>query len=178
MSQLIEKVDVKRIGDNGETSLGIIQLDGITFCGSVEDQEQKGKKVKHESRVSNGRYKLALRDSGGFNERYKLKYAHKGRDWHRGMLCVYSDDNWVLNCDDGKTFRYILIHTGNTDDHTSGCLLPNYVLDFLNDRGSRSGDAYEELYPILRDSIENSKYFDQWGHKYITIEYSDVEDGK
>lgn len=184
MAKLIKKLDVKRVGDNGETSLGVMQLDGVTFCGSVEDQEQKGSKVMHETRVSNGVYKLALRSSGGFHARYDKRYNRKdsrnfkGADWHRGMLCVYTDSGWVLNCTDGKRFQYILIHTGNTDDHTSGCLLPNYVLDFLNDKGSRSGDAYAAIYPILRDSIEASDKVDEMGNKYIEIEYSDVEDGK
>jgi hypothetical protein len=178
MGNLVEKVDVKRVGDNGETSLGVMYFDGIAKCGSVEDQEQKSDKIKHESRVSNGKYKLALRSEGSFHARYGKKYASKGADWHRGMLCVYSDDRWVLRCPDGKVFQYILVHTGNTDDHTSGCLLPNYVLDFLNDRGSRSGDAYEDIYPILRDSILASNLVDDWGNKYIEIEYSDVEDGK
>jgi hypothetical protein len=179
MGELVEKVDVKRVGDNGETSLGVMYLDGIAVCGSVEDQEQKGDKIKHESRVSNGVYKLALREEGGFHSKYKKRYDSKhGEGWHKGMLCVYTDKNWVLRCPDGKVFQYILVHTGNTDDHTSGCLLPNYVLDFLNDKGSRSGDAYEKIYPILRDSILNSDLVDEWGNKYIEIEYSDVEDGK
>lgn len=177
--QLVDKVDVKRVSDNGETSLGVIYLDGVAVCGSVEDQEQKGDKIKHESRVSNGKYKLALRREGSYNARYSKKYADRdGGKWHRGMLCVYTDKEWVLRCDDGKVFQYILVHTGNTDDHTSGCLLPNYVLDFLKDRGSRSGDAYDAIYPVLRDSIEASKLVDEWGNKYIEIEYSDVEDGK
>ena len=34
-------------------------------------------------------------------------------DMHKGML-------WVR---DIPGFEYILIHTGNTDEHTSGCLL-------------------------------------------------------
>ena len=34
-------------------------------------------------------------------------------DIHKGML-------WVRNV---PGFEYILIHTGNTDEHTSGCLL-------------------------------------------------------
>lgn len=179
MSELVKKVDVKRVGDSGEASLGVIYLDGIAICGSIEDQEQKGEKIKHETRVSNGVYKLALREEGGFHSRYKKKYDAKyGEGWHKGMLCVYTDDKWVLKCPDGKSFQYILWHIGNFDDDTSGCLCPNYVLDFKNDKGSRSGDAYVDLYPTLRDSILASDKVDEWGNKYIEIEYSDVEDGQ
>jgi hypothetical protein len=172
--KLVKKVQVKRVSDNGDTSLGIIYLDGIAFCGSVEDQEQKGDKVSAETRVSNGTYKLSLRNEGGYNSRYNKKYP----EMHRGMLCVHNDKDWKLNCPDGKLFQYILIHLGNTDDHTAGCLLPNYILDFQNDKGARSGDAYKRLYPILRDSIRNSDKVDDFGNKYIEIEYSDVEEGK
>ena len=181
---MAKKVQVKRIGDNGDTSLGVIYVDGIAVCGSIEDQEQKENKVMHETRVSNGTYRLALRKAGRFHTKYTSKYnskssrSYKGSDWHRGMLCVYNAANWVLNCPDGKKFQYILVHLGNTDDNTSGCLLPNYVLDFLNDKGSRSGDAYVDLYPVLRDAIEASDKVDEFGNKYIDIEYSDVEDGK
>lgn len=178
MTQLVKKVDVKRVSDDNETSLGVIYLDGLAKCGSIEDQEQKGDKVSGKTRVSNGIYKLSLRNEGGVNEKYKAKYndkssgSYKGDNWHRGMLCVNNAPNWSINCPDGKKFQYVLIHTGNTKDHTEACLLPNYVLDFLNDIGSRSGEAYEYLYPILRDSIEAS------AEGFIDIEYSDVESGK
>ena len=169
MADLVKKVDVKRVGDNGETSLGVMYLDGIAVCGSVEDQEQKDGKVMHETRVSNGVYRLSLREEGSFHARYKKRYDAK---------YVHNAKGWRLNCPDGISFRYILVHTGNNDDHTSGCLLPNYVLDFLNDKGSRSGDAYKKIYPIIRDSILASDKVDEFGNKYIEIEYSDVEDGK
>lgn len=181
---MAKKVQVKRISDNGDTSLGVIYIDGIAICGSIEDQEQKGDKVMHETRISNGTYRLSLRSAGSFHEKYKKRYnsvsskSYRGNNWHRGMLCVYNSKDWVINCPDGKKFQYILIHTGNSDDHTSGCLLPNYVLDFLNDIGSRSSEAYLKIYPILRDSIESSDKVDEFGYKYIDIEYSDVEEGK
>lgn len=184
MSKIIKKVDVLRFMDNDSSSLGIIQLDGQTFCGSVEDQEQKGSKVKGETRVSNGLFRLALRTAGGFHERYKARYnvktssKFKGEDWHRGVLAIYNDKDWKLNTCDGKTFQYVLIHIGNFHTDTEACLLPNYVLNFIKGSGSNSGQAYEDLYPILRDSIESSKLVDEFGNKYIEIEYSDIEPGK
>ena len=38
--------------------------------------------------------------------------------------------------------------------------------------------SFEDIYPIIRDSIEASCKKDDWGNNYIDIEYSDVEDGK
>jgi len=163
------KVQVKRISDNGRTSLGVLYIDGIAKCGTIEDREQKGSKVKGITRVSNGTYKLGLRSEGSFHSKYLSKY---GKDYHKGMLCIYNAPNWSLKCPDGKEFQYILIHLGNTDKDTEGCLLPNFVLDFANDKGSRSGDAYEHIYPILRDAILSNP------NGYIGIEYSDIEEGK
>jgi len=178
MTKLVEKVDVKRVGDNGKASIGVVYNDGIAFCFSIEDEEQKGAKVAKETRVSNGKYRLALRAEGGFNSKYAAKYAKNGKDWHKGMLCIYNAANWKLNCPDGKTFQYVLVHLGNFESNTDACLLVNYSADLSKYVGSNSGGAYEALYPILRDSILGSDKVDEFGHKYIEIEYSDIEDGK
>ena len=58
-----------------------------------------------------GTYKIELRKEGGggFHNKYKKKYG----SLHKGMLHVTNVPN----------FEYILIHTGNSDEHTAGCLL-------------------------------------------------------
>lgn len=177
--KLISKVDVKRVGDNDKVSLGVIYNDGIAFCGSVEDREQKGDKVKGSTRVGNGKYKLCLRKSGRHYEKFSSKW---GKDWFRGTPCVYTsiEDGYkyILDCPNGHRFMYIMVHTGNNDGHTEGCLLPNYSLDFKSDIGGNSMGAFKDIYSIWRDSIEASDKIDEWGNKYIEIEYSDVEDGK
>lgn len=159
------ELKVLRVSDSGEATLGVFYINGIAICGTVEDQEQEGDKVMHETRVPNGKYMVGLRDEGGYNEKYKSRYS----SFHKGMLCIYNKPNWIIE-NNGKKFQYILIHTGNSDDHTSGCLLPNYVLDFLNDTGGRSGDAYKHIYPIIAEAIERGEE--------VTIEYIDVETGK
>ena len=65
-----------------------------------------------------------------------------GADWHKGMLHVQ----------DVPGFEYILIHTGNTDEHTMGCLL---VADTSQQNITKDGfigasvDAYKRIYPSL-----------------------------
>jgi len=157
-------VTVKRIAENQKASLGTISFNSKVICGSVEDPYQETK-IKGNTRISNGKYKLALRDEGGFNSRYKIQFASKGKDWHKGMLCIYNMNNWVINCPDGKVFQYCLIHIGNSSIDTNGCLLPNMVLNFSNMNGSSSRVAYEKLYPILRDAILESE------KGYIEIEF-------
>ena len=67
-------------------------------------------------------------------------------------------------------FEWILIHTGNTDEHTAGCLLVGETQQDL-DKGKDgfvggSGDAYKKMYPKVRDALVA-------GEK-VTIKYSNV----
>lgn len=159
------QLTVLRLGDNGDTTVGAFYIDGVLKCGTIEDQEQKGDKVKHETRVPEGTYKVGLRAAGGFHNRYSRKFP----DIHKGMLCIYNQDNWKL-VENGKTFQYILIHLGNHDDNTSGCLLLNYGIDTGRYRGSRSGDAYKAIYPEIAEAIEKGEE--------VTMTYIDVEPGR
>ena len=68
------------------------------------------------------------------------------------------------------SFQYILIHTGNTDEHTMGCLLVNDAVSGKTFTGSSSRDAYVDLYPIIASAIERGEE--------VTIEYVDIEEGK
>lgn len=159
------KIEVNRFADNGEATLGILYIDGIFECFTVEDQEQKGDKVMHETRIPNGTYDLKLRNEGG----YSAKYAKKYGDLHKGMLCVHNQPNWKIELN-GKSFQYILIHTGNNDDHTSGCLLLNDAVSGSTFTGSSSVNAYKRIYPKI------AKFLLDGGD--VKIEYKDIEYGK
>ena len=61
-------------------------------------------------------------------------------------------------------FEYILIHCGNTDEHTAGCLLlgesqeNNQIM--TNGFIGKSTKAYKRLYPmIVKELIANKKVF-------------------
>jgi len=159
------KLTVKRLGDNGETTIGALYIDGIFKCFTIEDQEQKGAKVRGETRIPNGVYNVGLRKEGGFNAKYTERY----KAIHKGMLCIHNAPDWKVKAN-GKEFQYILIHTGNTDAHTMGCLLLNYSVDGSSFIGSNSGGAYKAFYPEIANEIFNGKE--------VTIEYTDIEDGK
>ena len=73
---------------------------------------------------------------------------------HRGMLHIVDVPN----------FEYILIHCGNTDEHTAGCLLlgesqeNNQIM--TNGFIGKSTKAYKRLYPmIVKELIANKKVF-------------------
>ena len=158
------KITVKRFADNGDTTLGILYINGIFECFTVEDEERAVKK-KGETRVPNGKYNINLREEGGYHSKYKVKYG----EIHKGMLCIHNAPNWKI-IKDGMEFQYILIHTGNTDEHTMGCLLVNDSVSGKTFTGSSSVDAYRDLYPKVAKALENGEE--------VTIEYIDIETGK
>jgi hypothetical protein len=158
------RLTVKRFADNGDTTLGILYVDGIFQCFTVEDEE-RATKVKGETRVPDGVYKVALRKEGGFHNKYTKKYGAM----HKGMLCIFNQPGWKIE-KDGMSFQYILIHTGNTDEHTMGCLLLNDAVSGSTFTGSSSVNAYKKLYPIIASEIERGGE--------VSIEYVDIETGK
>jgi len=158
------KLKVLRLGDNGETTLDAFYINGILKCGAIEDEE-RGTKVNGETRIPNGIYNVGLRKVGGFHNKYSQRYP----DIHKGMLCIYNAPEWKV-VGDNMSFQFILIHTGNTDKHTAGCLLLNDTIDFNKDRGSGSANAYKRFYPEIAAAIEAGEE--------VTIEYIDVETGK
>ena len=104
-----------------------------------------------------GTYQIKLRTEGGFHGRYTKRFA--GR--HKGMLHVINVPN----------FKWILIHTGNTDEHTAGCLLvgdsqENNVIikdGFIG----KSTNAYKRIYPPIAKALEKGEE--------VTIQYIDLD---
>jgi len=127
------------------------------LCYTLED-EYRDDKVMGETRVPSGSYKVTLRTTGGFNSRYEKKYG----EMHKGML-------WVR---DVPNFEYILIHTGNTDEHTAGCLLlgDSQQANFGTSDGfvGSSAKAYKRVYPAIAKALVEGEE--------VTITYVDFDD--
>ena len=113
------------------------------LCYTLED-EHREKKVSSETRIPAGTYRITLRTTGGFHGRYVKRYG----SMHKGML-------WVR---DVPGFEYILIHTGNTDEHTAGCLLvgDSQQANFGDSDGfvGSSTQAYKRIYPPIAEALE------------------------
>ena len=142
------KLEVLRFSSQIDSTSGILfeTTNGKrTFlCYTIED-EQRDVKVWGETRIPAGTYKLKLRTEGGFHNRYVSKYG----GWHKGMI-------WVQ---DVPGFEWILWHTGNTDEHTAGCLILGNTQ--TNNRIAKDGfigssvDAYKFVYPRVAAAIES-----------------------
>ncbi len=129
-----------RFSDNGDSTLGLIFIDNKFSCFALED-ESREIKVMGETRIPAGRYQIKLRTEGGFHERYKKRFP----GIHVGML----------ELQDVPNFEYILIHPGNDEGDTAGCILPGNVCN-NNAPGKgavkNSTTAYIRLY--LEVSVE------------------------
>ena len=154
-------LEVLRISSQPDSTSGI--LFDVTdnkrkfLCYTIED-EFRDEKVMHETRIPAGMYKLTLRSEGGFHSRYKKKYG----DWHRGMIYV----------NDVPGFSYILWHTGNNDESTSGCLIfgQNQESNLVKPDGwvGSSVSAYKFVYPRIRDAILSGEE--------VMVKYVDFDD--
>jgi hypothetical protein len=133
-------VDIIRYNGKEDFTDGLFLINGEFQVHTLED-EYRTKKVYGETRISSGRFRIELRTEGGFHQRY-LKIF--GADFHKGML-------WIK---DIPGFEYVLIHIGNDDDDTAGCILVGMKQD-ADDAGFIGGskDAYKKIYPIIRDCI-------------------------
>lgn len=137
---------LERLSSDDDSTIGSLFIDGRFMCATVEDEFRATKQV-HETRIPAGVYGIKLRAEGGFHERYAAYYGKKfGADWHRGMLHLQQVPG----------FEYILIHTGNTDDDSSGCIIVGLTANLNAEGGgsvAQSRAAYEKLYPIVRDAL-------------------------
>jgi len=136
------KIDVDRFTSDEDTTISRVMVDGQFVCFSLED-EYREEKVVGETRIPAGTYRVTLRTEGGFHQRYAKRFS----EFHRGMLHIRDVPN----------FEFILIHCGNTDEDTAGCLLVGSQAN--TDPGNMSvissTVAYRKFYPMVVDAAQN-----------------------
>ena len=159
------KLDVVRFQYGADATNSLLFVDGVFECYGLEDEVRLDKKVMHETAIPTGEYEIKFRTVGGFHTREKARYDKKfGDGWHKGMLELQDVKN------DKMSFKYVLIHTGNTDENTAGCYLTGSTqqdLDLSKDGFIGSSRlAYENLYPKVRDALLN-------GEK-VTMKFQDI----
>ena len=144
------KLEVIRFNKGKDSTNGL--LFNITddkrkfLCYTLED-ESREEKVWGETCIPEGEYKLGLRTVGGYHTKYSKRFA----DIHMGMLQVLDVPN----------FEYILLHCGNTDEDTAGCLLLGDTQENNNIKQNgfigRSTTAYKRVYPPIAKALEDGE---------------------
>ena len=150
------KLEVIRFNKGKDSTNGIlfdITNERKFLCYTLED-ESRTEKVAGETCIPEGEYRLGFRTVGGFD----AKYADRFADIHMGMLHVLDVPN----------FKYILIHCGNTDEDTAGCLLlgDSQENNNIKENGfiGKSTHAYYRVYQEIAETLEKEE---------VTIAYRD-----
>jgi len=139
------RINVLRYSSGKESTLGAMFIEGKFVCYTIED-EKRSVKVYGETRIPSGSYKIGFRKVGGFHGRYRRKFPK----FHMGMLQILNVPN----------FKYVLIHIGNKDDDTAGCLL---VGDTANNNTMEDGfigssrRAYKRVYLTVAQVLADSE---------------------
>lgn len=114
------EIKIKRIARKAKYTIGKMYIDGVYFCDTLEDKDRglkqtmtdaeiKKLKVQNETAIPTGKYQLLLDvKSPKFGDRPFYVQTCKG--------CVPRIDNV-------PGFAGILIHCGNIDKDSSGCIL-------------------------------------------------------
>ena len=150
------KLTVVRTQFGTDATNGLLFIDGIFECYTLEDQYQ-AVKVMHETCIPEGTYDIEFRKTGGFHSKYSERYKNA----HYGMLHIQDVPN----------FTYILIHTGNTDEHTSGCLIVGETQQDLDSSKDgfigNSTVAYKKMYAKVANQLLQGKK--------VSIQYTTID---
>ena len=143
------ELELLRYSDKNESTTGLLSADlGCCkdfLCFTLEDT-YRNKKIKGETRIPSGRYKIELRTIGGHHKRYKKKFP----EFHKGML----------ELKDVEGFTDILIHIGNTIKDTKGCILTGWdpIANIIREGWSgASTSAYKYVYQYIIKAFNDNE---------------------
>ncbi len=110
------------------TSIGKLYIDGLLYCYTLEDVTREEEKIKKETAIPYGIYKVLMTVSG---------IAYK---WNtQGSLLPLLVDV--------PDFSGIRIHPGQQKGHTEGCILPGFTRSV--DKIGKSTNAFWPLFELL-----------------------------
>ena len=105
-------LELKRIFKGKDYTIGRLFIDGKYFCDTLEDPvrqlDSADDKIYSKTAIPAGKYKISM---SVVSPKYSIR---KSYNWCGGRLPRLLDVPF---------FEGILIHSGNTPDHTAGCIL-------------------------------------------------------
>ena len=105
-------LELKRIFKGKDYTIGRLFIDGKYFCDTLEDPVRQldsvDDKIYSKTAIPAGKYKISM---SIVSSKYSVR---KSYNWCGGRLPRLLDVPF---------FEGILIHSGNTPDHTAGCIL-------------------------------------------------------
>lgn len=149
------ELTLKRIAHRDTYTIGKLYVDGVYFCDTLEDRDRGlkqslpasvnlAKKVKGATAIPVGRYQVTLKMQSA---RFKNKKQYE--------FC----DGYIPRLINVPAFEGILIHIGNTNRDTDGCILVGRNTKV--GKVLESGVTFRALYAKLKEAK---------GYIFITIE--------
>lgn len=129
------KLELKRIFKGETYTIGKLYVNGVYFCDTLEDAIRHVK-IKHETAIPEGTYEVVITMSQRFKKLMPL----------------------LLNV---PNFEGIRIHSGNTKEDTSGCLLVGE--NKIKEQLVNSRITFVKLFALIQSALRTEKVF-------ITIE--------
>lgn len=148
------KLTLNRRFKASEYTIGDLYIDGQWFCNTLEDTDRdlsqdmlltyiQNKKIKSQTAIPTGTYKVDMDTiSPKYSNYSKYPYAKQFNAKMPRLLNV-------------KGFEGILIHAGNTQKHTDGCILVG--INKVKGQVINSQTTWEKLMSVLlkdKDNIE------------------------
>lgn len=116
------KIEIKRLYRTENSTIGELKIDGKFECYTLEDKE-RDVKIKGETAISKGTYKVIINQSNRFKKLLPL----------------------LLNV---PNFEGVRIHPGNSNHDTEGCILVGQSIS--KDYISKSRKAFEKLFKKMQ----------------------------
>lgn len=149
------KITLKRIFTNSQYTIGHLYVDGTWVCDTCEDSDRglkdsmsldeiKARKIKDRTAIPQGNYKVTM---NVISPRFSKKKYYK--DFCGGRLPRLVGV---------KGFDGVLIHIGNTDKDSSGCIIVGYNKE--KGKVLNSKEAFEKLYMMLDSANRNGEKID------------------
>jgi len=116
------KIEVKRLHRTENSTIGELTIDGKFECYTLEDKE-RDVKIKGETAISKGTYKVIINQSNRFKKLLPL----------------------LINV---PNFEGVRIHPGNSNHDTEGCILVgmNRSVDYI----TKSRKAFDSLFKKMQ----------------------------
>ena len=122
---------VRRFEYGDKYTIGRLFIGCVYQCYTLEDKVREGPKIMHKTAIPAGRYRVIIDHSTRFDK----------------------DLPHIL---DVPEFEGIRIHSGNTDEDTSGCILVGTTWtkgDFIGN----SRLAFNQLFPQIKEAIASGE---------------------
>jgi hypothetical protein len=117
------KIEVKRLHRTDNSTIGELTIDGKFECYTLEDIEREFVKIKGETAIPKGTYKVIINQSNRFKRLLPL------------LIGV-------------PNFEGVRIHAGNSNHDTEGCILvgQNRSVDYI----TKSRKAFDSLFKKMQ----------------------------